>query len=428
MRILELHAPYFRAHLRRDHEVLAWGPHPHCDVVATRLVTPLADVLAALPAGWRPDVILIGDDSKPLAVRGLEDAPCPVVLLSVDAHHHAHWHSVLAGACALAFVAQSDYLPAFAAAGGTARWLPLWAPDALPAPAAVARHDVAFIGSLDPRFHPARVRLLEAVRRRLPVHVATGAWADVFAASRIVLNQTVGGDLNARVFEAMGCGAMLLTEHTTNGLLTLFADGEDLVTYPRGDADAFVEVARRWLADEPARARVAARGRERVLAEHCERHRAAAVADTLRALPPMPARAQRHAAVARAHCLLASWAREFGDADPSARAAALQAHAAHLEAAGALALGDVIPEPARSAVVGLVALETGDLRRAQAQLGWVVRNGGGVDDHLALIAAHLRADAPARALDEATALCALHPEFEGGPAVRDELARLVAAA
>lgn len=428
MRILELHAPYFRAQLRRDHDVLSWGLDPHCDLVGTAPVTRLSDVLGALPPGWEPDAIILGDDSRPLGVLGLEDAPCPVMLLSIDAHHHAHWHAPVASACALAFVAQSDYLPTFAAAGAIARWLPLWAPDDLPPPSPSPRHQMAFVGSLDARFHPERVALLDALRPRLPLHVATGPYADVFTHSRIVLNQTVGGDLNARVFEAMACGALLLTERTTNGLLTLFADGEDLATYPRGNADAVVAEATRWLADEPSRARVAARGRERVRAEHCERHRADTIAEAVVSLPPSPDRAARHAGLARAYCLLASWVREYGDAEPRARAAADAAHPAYLEAASALALGDAMPEPARSAVVGLVALETGDVRRAQAQLGWVVRNGGSVHDHLALIAAHLRADAPGRALDEATALCATHPEYAGGPAVRDELARLVATA
>ena len=95
------------------------------------------------------------------------------------------------------------------------------------------RYDVSFVGSLDARLHPDRVALLDALRGRLPLHVAEGPYADVFTHSRIVLNQTVRGDLNARVFEALACGALLLTERTGNGLLDLFADGEELVTYAR---------------------------------------------------------------------------------------------------------------------------------------------------------------------------------------------------
>ena len=70
MRILELHA------LR-----------------ATEAVVTLDEVLARLPASWTPDLIVFGDDSRGLLVLGLEDAPCPTVMLSVDTHHHAWWHA-----------------------------------------------------------------------------------------------------------------------------------------------------------------------------------------------------------------------------------------------------------------------------------------------------------------------------------------------
>src|SRR5882762_3811578 len=63
MRILELHSPYFRALWRRaGHEVLAWGPHPECDFQTTAAALPLGDLLRALPAGWSPDLIVLGDD------------------------------------------------------------------------------------------------------------------------------------------------------------------------------------------------------------------------------------------------------------------------------------------------------------------------------------------------------------------------------
>ncbi|HLK11873.1 MAG TPA: glycosyltransferase [Candidatus Binatia bacterium] len=306
MRILELHAPYFRERWRRTHDVLAWGPAPHCDLVGELAPVPLEAVLAALPPGWRPDAIVLGDDSRSLLVLGLERAPCPTVFLSVDTHHHAAWHAPLAAACDVAFVAQPDHLPAFAAAGaGHARWLPPWAPDELPPPAAATRHALAFVGSLDPRTHPDRVALLEEVARWLPLHVGEGRWQEVYAQSRIVLNTTVAGDVNFRVFEALASGALLLTERTGNGLLDLFADGRELVTYPRGNVTAVVEAACALLADEGRRAAIAARGRARVRAAHLESHRAAAVLAALDALPARRPAAARRAGAAQAYARLA---------------------------------------------------------------------------------------------------------------------------
>src|SRR5262249_33743126 len=113
MRILELHAPYFRTAWRREHEVLCWGVDARCDLHAPEAVVTLDEVLARLPPSWTPDLIVLGDDSRGLLVLGLEDAPCPTVMLSVDTHHHAWWHAGLAAVHDVAFTAQRDLLPAF---------------------------------------------------------------------------------------------------------------------------------------------------------------------------------------------------------------------------------------------------------------------------------------------------------------------------
>lgn len=42
------------------------------------------------------------------------------------------------------------------------------------------------------------------------------------------------GELNFRVFQAMACGAAVLTEATDNGLDELFTVGLEVLTYPRG--------------------------------------------------------------------------------------------------------------------------------------------------------------------------------------------------
>ncbi|MCW5893773.1 MAG: glycosyltransferase family 1 protein [bacterium] len=430
MRILELHAPYFRERWRREHEVLAWGPHAHHDLRQAQAAAPLRDVLAALPAGWTPDLIVLGDDSRPLAVLGLEDAPCPLVFLSVDAHHHGLWQAPLACAADVALVAQRDWLPMFAEAGasGTA-WLPLWAPDDLPRAGGTLAHEIAFVGSLDARFHPERVALLDALRTRLPLHVAQGPYAEIFARSRIVLNQTVRGDLNARVFEAMASGALLLTERTGNGLPELFGDGEHLVTYERGDVGGLVALAERFLADEPARARIAARGCEAVRARHLESHRAATVLAMAASAPPRRPAPIRHAGLARAYCALADWCTRYAAKVPQAAALALARalRGAYLAEAETLALRRPMDEPDRSAVLGLVALERGEVARAEAQLGWVVANGGGVADHLAYIDTLVQCGALARAYDAAEALCAAHPGHPAGSGVRDGLRELQAA-
>jgi glycosyltransferase involved in cell wall biosynthesis len=419
MRILELHAPYFRAHWRRTHEVLAWGQHAHCDLVAPGPVARLADVLRRLP--WVPDVIVFGDDSRFLQVLGLEDAPCPVAVISVDAHHHAGWQAPLAAACDATLVAQCDHLADFEAAGAPRiAWMPVWAPDDVPPPAAEKAYDVSFVGTLDPRLNPDRVALVDALRTRLPLHVGSGDWRPVFARSRIVLNQTVKGDLNFRVVEAMASGALLLTERTGNGLLRLFGDGEELVTYPRGDVDAIVAAAGRWLADERGRAAIAERGRAAVLARHCESRRAAEVLAHLAGPHPARPRTLRLAAAGRAYGMLAFFAGKLARTWPDARFGLLRE--AYLAAAGAIAARPDLPDVERRALVGLLDLERGEPRRALEHLEWVAGHGGRPEDHVLLVEALVRLGDLARARTAALRLRAAFPAFELGRTLVEGLA------
>jgi hypothetical protein len=416
MRILELHSPYFRALWRRDHDVLCWGPHPECDVRQAAPAPALADVLAALPPAWTPDLIVFGDDCRLLGVTGLEDAPCPTAMISVDAHHNAGWHAPMAAAFDHVFVAQKDYIPAFETAGAArVHWFPCWAPDDCPPPLAAKRYPVAFVGTLDPRLNPERVALIEALRARLPLYAAEGDYRNVFPAARVVLNQTVRGDLNARVFEAMACGAFLVTERTENGLLDLFAEGQHLVTYPRGDVEAIVRLAARWIAADAERAAVAERGRAAVHAAHLEHHRAAELLARVAGDRTRAADAVRRAGAGRAYCQLAYYARRLGHHFPDDVYPALRQR--YLAAADRLAAGAGLAETDRRAVLGLVALERGHTPEGLDHLAWVAEHGGRVEDHVVRIEALVRLGDLVAARRAAETLRAAHPEYGAGDAM-----------
>jgi spore maturation protein CgeB len=57
--------------------------------------------------------------------------------------------------------------------------------------------------------------------------------AETYSASRIVFNRSIRDDLNMRVFEALACGSMLLTNALPpeSGQEELFVDGTHLATY-----------------------------------------------------------------------------------------------------------------------------------------------------------------------------------------------------
>jgi hypothetical protein len=314
MRILSLHAPLFAAGWRDAHDVVAWGLDPACDVHPDRAVTPLADVLAALPAGWRPDRIVIGDDGRLLRVVGLEHAPCPTALVSLDPRA-AGWHAPLAAAVDVAFVAQRAALARFRAAGADAVWLPHWAPDDPPEPAPQKQHAFSFVGSLDPAAKPGRTAFFAALRaRQLPLHAVEGRFADVYPRSTVVVDHAEHGELTARVFEAMACGALVLAPSADNGLLDLFQDGEHLLTYPAGDVEGVLAALVRRAGSPAALAAIAERGRETVLERHRATHRAATVLDALDRVEP---RRRRRSSAAAAYEALAAEAQRLAARHPA---------------------------------------------------------------------------------------------------------------
>jgi len=135
------------------------------------------------------------------------------------------------------------------------------------------RWDVAFVGHV---FGEARRQLLEQVQRRFPNsfvgQVPHTEMAEVYSRARIVINASLANDLNMRVFEALSCGALLITNHLEdNGQEELFQDRVHLVEY-RTPEEA-LELIAYYLAHEEERERIAAAGHAEVIAKHTYRHR-----------------------------------------------------------------------------------------------------------------------------------------------------------
>jgi hypothetical protein len=313
-RILTLHAPLFADAWRTTHDVVAWGLDPTCDLHPDRPVTGLGDVLAALPARWTPDRIVLGDDGRLLRIAGLEHAPCPTAFVSLDPRAAA-WHAPLAAAVDVAFVAQRPLLARFRAAGADAVWLPHWAPDELSEPAAKKDHGLAFVGTLDAAAKPRRAAFFATLAAASSsLHAVEGRFAGVYPRSTVVVDHAEDGELTARVFEAMACGALVLAPNADNGLLELFRDGEHLLTYPPDDVAGLLATLMRHAASPATLAAVAERGRDAVLAAHCATHRAATVLDALDAADP---RRRRPDAIVAAYDALAAAAERLAARQPT---------------------------------------------------------------------------------------------------------------
>jgi|GEM_PF-1585935 tetratricopeptide (TPR) repeat protein len=234
----------------------------------------LPAVLEQLPAAHRPDLLLVVERLGPRRLPlNLEHSKIPRAFYALDPHLNLYWHQKYASAFDCVFTTQRSSMSAFWGQGRPVHWLP-WAVNlesvfdhALP-----RTLDITFVGRLDQR--RKRRLILETLQSRFAVRI----WGDrpdnqinnqemgrIYSQARLVINESIQGEVNLRVFEALAAGAMLLTEDVGSNLQGLFTPGEDLITYGPQD---LLEKAAYFLQHEGERRAIAKRGRERVYAQH----------------------------------------------------------------------------------------------------------------------------------------------------------------
>ena len=241
-------------------------------------------------AGGPPDAVVVADKSRPPFVLGHETFPCPTVFYAVDTHIHS-WLPLYAQGFDLCLVSLRDHLKFFHNQRLPAEHI-LWSPpfalsSAVPPVTPKPRiWPCLFVGTVKKERTPKRVCFLDALRKFLPhLHITQGAYSVLYPQADVVLNISELGDLNFRVFEALGCGACLVTPGVGHGLDDLFADGRELVTYPELDAQAAGQAILTLLSDPERRGRLAEAGLAAVNAAHRDRHRAETLTRALHSLP-----------------------------------------------------------------------------------------------------------------------------------------------
>jgi len=239
--------------------------------------------------GFTPDAVVFEDNSCPPPFTDPARFPCLTVFYSVDSHIQS-WHPLYAQAFDLCAVSLKDHMPRFEKprlGPGRLIWSPPFA-RAGDRPLDLQKDlGAVFVGKDDPEVTPARSALLAQLRALVPdFRTFTGAYQEIYSRAGLVFNVSERGDLNYRTFEALGCGACLLTPKVGHGFGELFTDGQDLFTYPVDmDARGIADIMKRLLADPDARARVAASGLARIDAGHRPAHRAAAFARWISSQP-----------------------------------------------------------------------------------------------------------------------------------------------
>jgi spore maturation protein CgeB len=199
----------------------------------------------------------------------------PCAWWAIDTHLNYEWCREKARGFDLVFAAQRDGAARLEADGiAPAQWLPLACDSEIHRRHEVEKvYDIAFVGNI---FPGPRTELLDQVRRRYPNSFLGQAYFDqmarTYSAARLTFNRSIRNDVNMRVFEAVACGSLLLTNDLAdNGQAELFRDGVHLATYR--DAEELFDKAAYYLEHEATRERIAAAGRAEAVARHTYRHR-----------------------------------------------------------------------------------------------------------------------------------------------------------
>ncbi len=247
----------------------------------------LPDALDVVPSEAF-DLYLYVDDGL---TRSFSPRHGPVAWWAIDTHLAGPEYVELARTADVVFTAQRNGAEWFRSGGIDAEWLPLACnPDVHRPVETEKRYDVAFVGNVMPG---DRADLLDVLKREFPNHFVGRRYGDemaqTFSAARIVFNRSIRDDVNMRVFEAVACGSLLVTNALVeNGQDDLFHDGEHLATY--SDEEELVDKVRWYLSRDDLREPIAASGRREAHARHTYRHRMERVLEAARERLESPSR------------------------------------------------------------------------------------------------------------------------------------------
>ena len=233
------------------------------------------------------DLVIEFDSSGQYHLTGKKQLNIPTLMWSMDTHLYDKraFQAYFKKDFDILYTCHKNYVNFFNE--GESRWLPCACdPDFHRKLDLPKIYDVAFVGNLDPKDYPERVKLLENLSKKFNVRVFNKLYGEemikIVNQAKIVFNKTYGGDLNFRIFEVLSCGTFLITDRIGNGLQDLFGDGKHLAMYdnPRELEDKVSY----YLTHDREREEIASNGQKEVRDKHTFYHRAKTMLDDARRL------------------------------------------------------------------------------------------------------------------------------------------------
>lgn len=262
--------------------------------------------LLKLAAQTRPEVVLVtgGHRIMPNALSGLPRLKAKAILWTMDPPQPTDIMPATAPYYDGIFCQGTEYVDIFRQINiKRVRWLPMACDPEIHRRVEVPEghkskfgSQIAFVGS----YYPHRAEMLQTLHALNPgiwgpgwnllphdsplrpslqaAHTTPDTWIKIYSASDMVLSIHYQDpqkhfpvyQASPRVFEAMACGAFVLTDRQKD-VLSLFKDGEHLVAF--NDDQDLLDKASYFLRHPEERERIAATGKREVLYKHTYAHR-----------------------------------------------------------------------------------------------------------------------------------------------------------
>ncbi|MDQ7836425.1 MAG: glycosyltransferase [Humidesulfovibrio sp.] len=246
-----------------------------CEVLC---LSPEPGAVLDLPAelsrhGFAPDLVL---QQECLGLRqlvhGLHELDCVRLFWARDPHLNSFWQAAYARLFDLTFSTQQRWLTDLRTLGaGQTLHLPWYAPQEPFTPFAERQRVAGFVGRLG-HSRPARTWLVELLREALPggfeacEDLDFHAMLAFYRTTRLAPNESITGEVNFRLFEAAGCGCVVLAQDLGEEQAALFEPGREMIVC--ADALELLDAAQ-MLAARPRLAEALGRAAwERVQAHH----------------------------------------------------------------------------------------------------------------------------------------------------------------
>jgi len=276
-------AAYLENALLRYAEVVYVGT----DKVEDKPQPKTYDILSLLSGAREGDVFLYIDGPGFYFPKNIEKSPVLTACYLIDVHVGLSLRIEMAKFFDIVFIAQKDYLEDFRRKGiRNVFWIPFACEPQIYKPEEAEQiYDIGFVGHVKPDM-AKRKKLLSLLSSRYRMNDYCKFYypqeaTSIYNSSKIVFNCSANKDLNMRVFEALSCGRLLMTDAIGNGLNDIFKDREHLILYR--DEKELLNLAEYYLSNKEERERIARCGKEAVHSLHTYDHRIRKVLEIIKA-------------------------------------------------------------------------------------------------------------------------------------------------